>query len=103
MRFLLEQRMISADEALALGIVGEVAPADEFEERFLAYCELLAGVSPIAARQTKQMVGASVALPNLRGHLSSEIAAARRGLSTEDSREAVRAIMEKRKPVFKGR
>jgi len=103
LRFLLEQEMISADDALARGIVGEVAPEGEFEARFLAYCELLAGVSPIAARQTKSMVGRALELPSLRGHLSIEIAAARRGLQTEDSKEAVRAIMEKRKPVFTGR
>ncbi len=103
LRFLLEQQMISADEALSLGIVGEVAPAEAFEARFFDYCELLTGVSPIAARQTKRMVGGAVALPNLRRHLSVEIASARRGLESEDSREAVKAIMEKRKPVFTGR
>jgi len=31
LRFLLEQRMISAEEALALGIVGEVVPAADFD------------------------------------------------------------------------
>ena len=59
--------------------------------------------SPIAARQSKRMVGKAVELPNLRTHLSVEIGAAHRGLQTEDRKEAVRAIMEKRKPVFTGR
>jgi 2-(1,2-epoxy-1,2-dihydrophenyl)acetyl-CoA isomerase len=103
LRFLLEQEMISADEALARGIVGEVVAAEDFEVRFFEYCELLTGVSPIAARQSKRMVGKAVELPSLRTHLSVEIGAARRGLQTEDSKEAVRAIMEKRKPVFTGR
>jgi 2-(1,2-epoxy-1,2-dihydrophenyl)acetyl-CoA isomerase len=41
--------------------------------------------------------------PIVGGINGVEIGAARRGLQTEDSKEAVRAIMEKRKPVFTGR
>lgn len=95
--------MISADEALSLGIVGEVVEPEDFEARFFDYCELLTGVSLVAARQTKRMVGKSLELPHLRDHLSIEASRARRGLTTEDSREAIKAIMEKRKPGFKGR
>ena len=46
MRFFLEQRTVSAPEALALGMVGEVTETDEeFEQRFLDYGQVLAGVA----------------------------------------------------------
>ncbi|MCP5068172.1 MAG: hypothetical protein GY946_16545 [bacterium] len=103
LRFLLEQEMVPAARALELGIVGEVVEEDGFDERFLGYCQQLSALSPIAARQTKNMVSAGLAHADLESHLRIEIANARRGLQTEDSKEAIRAIMEKRTPVFQGR
>ncbi len=101
MRFLLEQRMIDAQEALALGMVGEVSE-DDFEERFIAYGRQLADVAPIAARQTKRMVDRFGRPPDLPAHLRDEVRAALRGLSTEDSAEAIRAMMSKERPTFRG-
>ena len=103
LRFLLEQEMIGAEAALALGMVGEVVPAADFEKRFLAYGERLASVAPMAARQTKRLVTRVGLPPDLEAHLRDELRYARRGLSSEDGREAVQAIMEKRKPEFRGR
>jgi 2-(1,2-epoxy-1,2-dihydrophenyl)acetyl-CoA isomerase len=103
MRFLLEPRMHAADEALALGLVGEVVPADGFEEAFRAYCHKIAEVAPLAARQTKRLVTRAGLLADLEAHLRDELELARRALSSEDGREAVRAIFEKRKPEFTGR
>jgi 1,4-dihydroxy-2-naphthoyl-CoA synthase len=58
MRFFLENRMVPASEALAIGMVGEVTETDDaFEPRFLEYGQLLAAIAPIAARQTKHLVG----------------------------------------------
>lgn len=103
MRFLLEPRMHGADEALALGLVGEVAPADAFEEAFRAYCQRIAEVAPLASRQTKRLVTRAGLLADLDAHLRDELELARKALSSDDGREAVRAIFEKRKPEFTGR
>lgn len=103
LRFLLEQEMISAAQALELGIVGEVVDAAGFDEHFLAYCRRLSAVAPIAARQTKRMVGRATTPLGIETFLREEIANARRGLATEDGREAIDAIREKRAPVFRGR
>jgi 2-(1,2-epoxy-1,2-dihydrophenyl)acetyl-CoA isomerase len=104
MRFLLEQRMVDEQEALELGMVGEVTGADEdFEERFLAYGRQLAEVAPLAARQTKRIVGRSGRPADLAAHLRDEVRFATRGLSTEDSAEAIRAMTNRDTPTFRGR
>jgi 2-(1,2-epoxy-1,2-dihydrophenyl)acetyl-CoA isomerase len=103
MRFFLEQEMVGAEAALAMGLVGEVVPAEGFEEAFLAYCHKITGVAPLAARQTKQLVTRVGLLDDLESHLLDELTNARRGLASADGKEAVRAIFEKRKPHFTGR
>ena len=103
MRFLLEPRMHAADEALALGLVGEVVPAEGFDEAFRGYCHKIAEVAPLASRQTKRLVTQAGLLAELEAHLREELALARQALSSEDGREAVKAIFEKRKPDFTGR
>jgi len=103
LRFLLEQRMVGADEALALGLVGEVVPDDDFEARFLAYCDELAKVAPLAARQSKRMLHRATLATDLAAHSGAEIAYARKGLASEDGAEARQAFFDKRAPSFRGR
>jgi 2-(1,2-epoxy-1,2-dihydrophenyl)acetyl-CoA isomerase len=104
MRFFLEPRAVSAAEAHDIGLVGEVADSDaEFEDRFLTYGRMLAGIAPIAAQQTKRLVGRITTPAELRAHLDDEIRLALHGLATEDSAEAIRAMTTKGSPDFKGR
>ena len=103
MRFLLEQRMVSAPEAHALGLVSEIAETDDaFEQRFLDYGQMLAGVAPLAARQTKRLLVRVDSPPDLATHLDDEINLALHGLASDDSKEAVRAIVSKERPEFTG-
>jgi 2-(1,2-epoxy-1,2-dihydrophenyl)acetyl-CoA isomerase len=104
MRFLLEQRMVPAAEALALGLVGEVTETDEaFPERFREYGRMLAEVAPIAARQTKRLLVRVDQVPDLAAHLDDELDLARHGLASDDSKEAIRAMGARDRPVFRGR
>jgi 2-(1,2-epoxy-1,2-dihydrophenyl)acetyl-CoA isomerase len=104
MRFLLEQRMLPASEALTLGLVSEVtATDDEFEQRFLEYGQMLATVAPIAARQTKRLLVQVDQLQDLPAHLDEELRLALYGLASEDSKEAIRAMMSRERPEFIGR
>lgn len=103
LRFLLEGRIHSAEEALALGIVSEVVPEEKFEARFLETCDALAEVAPIAVRQTKRMVHRASLASDLEAFAREELSNARRGLASEDSQEARRALMAKRKATFQGR
>jgi len=103
MRFLLDVKTTDANAALALGLVGEVVPAERFEEAFLAYCRKLAAVAPLASRQTKRLVTRTGLLEDLEAHLRDELDLAARALRSKDGREAVRAILQKRKPAIPGR
>ena len=102
MRFLLEVEFVDADAAHAMGMVGEVVAHESFRADFLAYCEKIATVAPLAARQTKLQV-ARVSLPeDLESLIRDELKYTGRGLASSDGKEAVRAIFEKRQPVFTG-
>lgn len=104
MRFLLESRMVPADEALTLGMVSEVVARDEdLEDRLLEYGTMLAGVAPQAARQTKRLLTRLEQPADLPAHLDAEIDLALHGLASEDSAEAVRALFSGGEPRFTGR
>lgn len=77
--------------------------ADGFDQAFVAYCEKIGEVAPLAARQTKRLVTRFGFPEDLEAHLRDELAYARLGLASDDGKEAVRAIFQKRKPVFTGR
>jgi 2-(1,2-epoxy-1,2-dihydrophenyl)acetyl-CoA isomerase len=96
--------MLSASEALAIGLVSEMtATDDEFEQRFLEYGQMLASVAPIAARQTKRLLVRVDQPHDLAEHLDDEIALALQGLASEDSKEAIRAMVARERPEFTGR
>lgn len=104
MRFFLEQRMVGAHEALRIGLVGEVTETDDvFDDRFVEYARQISMVAPLAARQTKGLLGKVSQPSDLRGHLADEIRLALHGLASEDSAEAIRAMVARDEPVFRNR
>jgi len=103
MRFLLDPRMVGAREARDLGMVGEVVGEEHFGERLQLYCQELAALAPIGVRQTKRMAVRALLSADLEAHLREELSYARRGLNSDDGKEAVRAILEKRQAEFSGR
>ena len=103
MRFLLENRTVGAEEALRLGMVGEIVPDDRFQERFEEYCQSLTNLSPITARLSKRVVRRATALADGEAHFRYELSNIQRAFRSEDGQEARQAFMEKRPPQFKGR
>jgi enoyl-CoA hydratase/carnithine racemase len=102
MRFLLEVEFVDAERAGNIGLVGEVVTDDSFDQAFAEYCQKIAAVAPLAARQTKLQI-TRVGLPeDLEQLIRDELRYTGRGLASNDGKEAVRAIFEKRKPVFTG-
>ncbi|HEV8565136.1 MAG TPA: enoyl-CoA hydratase-related protein [Actinomycetota bacterium] len=103
LRFLLESRFVDADEALRRGLVSEVVPADRLDARLLEFCEAVAAQAPLAVRRTKRLVARTPLVTDVDARVIDEIRNAVAGLAGEDGQEAVRAIIERRTPEFRGR
>ena len=103
LRFLLESRTVEGDEALALGLVGEVVDDDLFEARYREYCQSLTRLSPITARLTKRGLQKATTAVDVEQVLRYEIANIGRAFASNDGKEARKAFLEKRAPIFEGR
>lgn len=103
MRFLLESRFVDAQEALVRGLVAEVVPAGELDAVLLERCAAIAAQAPLAVRRTKRLVARTPLVDDVPARLAEEVRSAVAGLRSDDGQEAVRAIMEKRTPEFRGR
>ena len=103
MRFLLENRTVTGDDAVKLGLAGEVVEDAELPTRLASYCRMLTERSPITMRLTKRGLASATRSIDVQSQLRFELANIRRAFSSEDGQEARAAFLEKRKPVFKGR
>jgi enoyl-CoA hydratase/carnithine racemase len=92
----------NAQEALALGIVNKVVPADEFDAAVADWTRKLAAKSPAIMRLGKEAMRRQLdmALDDALDYLRAQLSLA---LSTEDVVEGVTAFFEKREPQWKGR
>lgn len=103
MRFLLENRTVTGDEAHSLGIVGEVVDDDKFDARLAEYSQQIASISPITARLTKRTVVHATNVIDVEAQLRLELASIGKAFGSADGKEARQAFMEKRAPVFQGK
>lgn len=94
--------MISADEALAAGMVNRVADDAELHAATMAMARRIADMPQIAVGYTKRNLHAAET-GDFQTVLDMEAFHQARCSQTEDHREAVTAFAEKRKPVFRGR
>jgi enoyl-CoA hydratase len=93
---------VKADEALRLGLVDRVVPADELMaecRRIVASC-LQNG--PLAVAAAKRLVDEGLDL-DLADALELEAEAFGQAFATADQKEGMRAFLEKRKPAYHGR
>ena len=95
-------RMIEADEAKEIGLVNQVVPADQLADVAHEMAGNIAKAVPLAQEISKAGLyqGLDADLPT---QLRWEVLANSYLGGTEDRREAIKAFMEKRDPIFKGR
>jgi 2-(1,2-epoxy-1,2-dihydrophenyl)acetyl-CoA isomerase len=102
LELLLNDPLLSADQALELGLVSQVAPADELAEAARLKARELAAKAPHYVRMSKLLVAQS--LDNtLADHLQLERHGIADSMATEDLREGVGAFFEGREATFTGR
>jgi len=94
--------ILDAQQALAFGIVNRVVPDARLEEEALALAGRLARGPRVAYGYMKRNFNAAES-GTLNDSLDLEAWHHTRCGMTEDHREAARAFVEKREPVFKGR
>jgi len=102
MELILTGDMIDAEEALRLGLVNQVVPPEELESRTMALANRIADLSPVALAMAKKSVK-NAARKDLTCGLEAESDLFALCFASEDKEEGVRAFLEKRKPVFRGR
>lgn len=99
---LLTGRFVDAEEALRLGLVTDVVPAEELLDRAFETAELIIGNSPVGMALTKAVVQHNVDAPSLEAALALENRNQVLATRTDDMVEALAAFREKRLPVFIG-
>jgi 2-(1,2-epoxy-1,2-dihydrophenyl)acetyl-CoA isomerase len=92
---------VSAIDALQMGMIYKVCPADKLMEEALNTSKKLAAMPTMALAYTKQLIYQS-ATNNLEKQLEAEAEIQVKAAATYDYNEGVSAFLEKRPAVFKG-
>jgi 2-ketocyclohexanecarboxyl-CoA hydrolase len=92
-------RRYPADQAMRMGLVNAVVPAEELDREVAQWCSEILGMSPTAIAMAKRSFNADTA--HIAGISGMGLQAVRMFYGTEESQEGVRAFKEKRKPDFR--
>jgi len=94
---------VKAQEALTMGLVQQVVPAAELMDTAMKMAEMIAGNAPIAVRETKRAIEEGRSL-DMDGAIEAEAKCFGACFASADQREAMSAMLEKRKPEpFQGK
>lgn len=99
---LLTGRLVDGAEAERLGLVNEATDSENVLARAQEIAAVIAAAAPIAVRWTKQSLYENAAW-SPRPFAAREAHLQSRTLESEDCREGVAALLEKRRPRFQGR
>jgi enoyl-CoA hydratase/carnithine racemase len=102
LELLLNDPLLSADQALELGIVSKVVAPDELLDEARDKARKLGAKAPHYVRMAKRLIGESLD-NSLTEHLQLERHGIADSMGTEDLREGVTAFFEGREATFTGR
>lgn len=95
-------RKVSAADLYRLGVIEACVPRDQLMHEAMSIAREIAAKSPIAVRRVKRAFNVVEEMPMRDGYRFEQTVTV--DLShTDDAKEAQRAFVEKRKPVFTGR
>jgi methylglutaconyl-CoA hydratase len=98
---LLTGRLVSAQEALQIGLINEVVPAEHLMDRAHELAQQLLAASPTSLLYTKRLLR-RFAREELDRQLELAMEENARIRSTHDFREGLSAFLEKRRPIWRG-
>lgn len=93
----------SAAEAERIGLINKVVPSAELEQATLDFAQKIANSPPVCVQMIKRAVNSTLRNTDLRTSL--DLISSHMAIVTEmsDHQEGLKALKEKRKPVFTGR
>ena len=94
--------VLSADEAAEFGFVNKVVPHGELDATVADWADRLAAGPPLALAMTKRLLTLN-ASADFAAALEAEGMAQTVNFATNDTKEAVKAFIDKREPRFEGR
>jgi enoyl-CoA hydratase len=101
MEMILNNRTLTAEEALRFGLINAVHPLEDYLDKTLDLAQEIAHRAPLAIKAAKQAINQS-----FQGTLSEGLLAEREifyGLfDSKDSQEGMNAFLEKRAPTWRG-
>jgi methylglutaconyl-CoA hydratase len=100
LRYFQSAERISAERALAIGLVHEVAPLDQLDAAVAALVKPLLAGGPLAQKAAKELIAAVQGQPlddRICEETSQRIARQRR---TDEARDGVSAFLDKRSPAW---
>jgi enoyl-CoA hydratase/carnithine racemase len=95
-------RLVSGSEALRMGLVTHATEAKAVLRTALGIADAIAASAPLAVQQMKASIRRGLGW-EIREAAAEEAKLQAASLDTEDAREGVAAVLEKRQPDFKGR
>jgi 2-(1,2-epoxy-1,2-dihydrophenyl)acetyl-CoA isomerase len=100
-RFVMLAEVLTSAEALQCGLVDKLVPDDQLEAEALALAQRLASGPTVAYGEIKRLFLRAGAA-QLSAQLEDEALTLARVASSADAQEGIAAMVERRKPVFKG-
>src|SRR5213080_2852645 len=94
---------LSAEEALRFGFVNKVVPEAELKTHVDALIARIADFSGPVLEVTKRVIGTSMGLPLKEAMKKSQDLYLNELMNLQDVQEGLRAVIEKRKPVWKNK